>query len=47
MSKIQDFMGKTNLFFCTLPISPWADFATWQHQDAPAENTEKFNKNQF
>jgi hypothetical protein len=29
--KIQDFMGKTNLFFGTLPSSPWAMLATWLH----------------
>ena len=44
MSKIQDFMGKRNLFFWSLPISPWASFATWLHLDAPPENTEKINK---
>ena len=44
MSKIQDFMGKRNLIFLSLPISPWASFATWLHLDAPPENTEKINK---
>ena len=44
MSKTQDFLGKRNLFFWSLPISPWASFATWLHLDAPSENTEKINK---
>ena len=44
MSRIQDFMGKRNLFFWSLSISPWASFATWLHLDAPPENTEKINK---
>ena len=47
MSKTQDFMGKRNLFFWSLPISPWASFATWLHLDAPMENTEKINKYQL
>ena len=44
MSKTQDFMGKRNLFFWYLPISPWASLATWLHLDAPPENREKINK---
>ena len=44
MNKIQDFIGKRNLFFWSLPISPWASFATWLHLLAPPENTEKINK---
>ena len=44
MSKIQDFMGKRNLFFWSLCISSWASFATWLHLEAPLENREKFNK---
>ena len=37
-------MGKRNLPILSLPISPWASFATWQHLEAPLENTEKINK---
>ena len=37
-------MGKRNLFFWSLSISPWAGFATWLHLEAPLENTEKINK---
>ena len=37
-------MGKRNLFFWSLPISPWAGFATWLHLEAPLKNTEKINK---
>ena len=44
MNKIQDFMGKRNLFFWSLPISPWASFATWLHLEAPPKNIEKINK---
>jgi hypothetical protein len=33
--KNQDFMGKTNFFLRTLPISPWAVSATWPHVGAP------------
>jgi hypothetical protein len=33
--KIQGFMDKTNLFFGTLPSSPWAMLATWLHLRAP------------
>ena len=44
MSKIQDLMGKGNLFFWSLSINPSASFATWQHLEAPPENTEKINK---
>ena len=46
-SEIQDFMGKRNLFFWSLPISPWASFATWLHLEAPPKNTEKTNKYQL
>jgi hypothetical protein len=31
----QDSMGKTNFFFNTLPLSPWAVLATWLHVGAP------------
>ena len=44
MTKIQDFMGKRNLFFWSLSISPWEGFATWLHLEAPPENTKKINK---
>ena len=44
MSKIQDFMDKRNIFFWSLPISPWVGFATWLHLEAPLENTKKINK---
>ena len=44
MSKIQDFMGKRNLFFWSLPISPWASFVTWLHLDAPLGNSKTINK---
>ena len=44
MNKIQDFMDKRNLFFWSLPISPWASFATCLHLEAPPENTQKINK---
>ena len=37
-------MGKRNLFFWSLPISPWVGFATWLHLEAPLENIEKSNK---
>ena len=47
MSRIQDFIGKRNLFFWSLPISPWASFATWLHLDAPPKNTEKISKYWF
>ena len=40
-------MDKRNLFFWSLPISPWASFATWLHLDAPPKNTEKINKYQL
>jgi hypothetical protein len=33
--KNQDFMGKTNYFLGTVPISPWAVSATWLHVGAP------------
>jgi hypothetical protein len=33
--RIQDFMGKRNFFFSTLPFSPWAVSATWLHVGAP------------
>jgi hypothetical protein len=41
--KIQDIMDKTNLFFDTLPFSPWAMFPTWLHLGAPQENIKIFN----
>ena len=44
MNKIQDFMGKINLLFWSLSISPWASFAIWLHLEAPLENTKKINK---
>ena len=44
IDKIQDFMDKGNLFFWSLPISPWAIFSTWLHLEAPLENIEKINK---
>ena len=47
MNKIQDFMGKINLFFWSLPISPWASFATWLHLEAPPKNIEKIKKFQL
>ena len=37
-------MSKRNIFFWSLPISPWASFATWLHLGAPPKNTEKINK---
>ena len=40
-------MDKRNLFFCSLPISPWAGFATWLHLEAPPYNTKKTNKYQL
>jgi hypothetical protein len=39
--KNQDFMGKTNFLFRTLPFSPWAVSATWLHVGAP----QKIQKN--
>jgi hypothetical protein len=39
--KNQDFMGKTNYFLRTLPISPWVDSATWLHVGAPKNIHEK------
>jgi hypothetical protein len=36
-SKIQDSTDKTNLFFGTLPYSPWAMLATWMHLGAPKQ----------
>ena len=44
MNKIQDFIGKRNLFFYSLPIITWASFATWLHLEALLENIEKINK---
>ena len=44
MIKIQDFIGNRNLVFWSLPMSPWASFATWLHLEAPPENTETINK---
>ena len=40
-------MGKRNLFFWSLPISPRRSFATWLHLKAPPKNTEKINKYQL
>jgi hypothetical protein len=39
--KNQDFMGKTNFCFSTLPFSPWAILATWLHVGAPKKILEK------
>ena len=47
MNKIQDFMDKRDLFFWSLPISPWASFATWLHLEAPPKHSEKINKYQL
>ena len=47
MSKIQDFIGKRNLFSGSLPINPKASFATWPHLEAPPKNIEKINKYQL
>jgi hypothetical protein len=33
--KNQEFMGKTNYLFSTLPFSPWAVSTTWLHVGAP------------
>ena len=44
MSKIQDFIGKRNLFFWPLPIKPWASFATLLHLEAPPKIQIKINK---
>ena len=44
MSKIQDFMSKRNLIYWSLPISPWASFATWLHLKALPKNIEKIKK---
>jgi hypothetical protein len=33
--KNQNFIGKTNYFLRTLPLSPWAVSATWLHVGAP------------
>ena len=40
-------MDKINLFFWSLPISPWASFATWLHLEAPPKNVEKISKYQL
>ena len=40
-------MGKRNLFFWSLSISPWASFATWLHLEAPLAKTKKINKNRL
>ena len=40
-------MGKRNLFFWSLSISPWTSFATWLHLEAPPKNTEKINKDRL
>jgi hypothetical protein len=37
----QDSMGKTNLFFSTLPCSPWAVLATSLHVGASQKIQEK------
>ena len=47
MNKIQDFIGKINLFFWCLTISPWASFATWLHLETPPENTKKIKRYQL
>ena len=47
MSKIQDFIDKRNLFFWSLPINPWASFATWLHLGGPSKNVEKITKYQL
>jgi hypothetical protein len=39
--KNQDSMGKTSLFFSTLPFSLWAVLATWLHVGAPEKIQEK------
>jgi hypothetical protein len=41
-NEIHDFMERTNFCSSTVPISPWAKFATWQHVGALLENTEFF-----
>jgi hypothetical protein len=38
--EIQDSIGKTNLFFGTMPFNPWAMLATWLHLRAP-QKTQK------
>jgi hypothetical protein len=35
-------MDKTNLFFGTLPFSPWVVLATWLHLEAPQILQEKW-----
>jgi hypothetical protein len=45
--KIQDFMDKTNLFFGTLPTSPWAMLATWLHLRAPQKLQKNRTYNSF
>jgi hypothetical protein len=35
--KNQDFMGKPNFFFSTMPFSPWVVLPTWLHVGAPQE----------
>ena len=42
MRKIQDFVAKINLFFYSLPISPWEKFALWLHLEAPKNRIVKF-----
>jgi hypothetical protein len=39
--KNQDSMDKTNFFFSTLSLSPWAILATWLHVGAPYNIQEK------
>jgi hypothetical protein len=34
-------MDETNLFFGTLPFSPWAVLATWLHLETPQKLQEK------
>jgi hypothetical protein len=40
---IQDSIGKTNLFFVTLPFIPCAVLAMWLHVGTP----QKYKKNKF
>ena len=44
MSKIQDFIGKRNLFFGSVHVNPWTSFATWLHLEGPPKNSKKINK---
>jgi hypothetical protein len=45
--KIQGFMDKTNLFFGTLPSSPWAMLATSLHLRAPQKLLKNRTYNPF